>query len=123
MRDIIIFIPSNLECDISKKIAETLRIYQIQTTNNLQSATVILQPQKAELDFNDSLLTQGPEKMFPIDDIISLHRMLNSTEARIKIESKAKRTNQKQKMLHDEYAKAQIKQRKRMNNIIRTKHK
>jgi len=61
--------------------------------------------------------------MSTLHDIIALHRLLYVADARAKIESKANKINQKQKRLRDSYSNALIKQRKKLNNIIRTKHK
>lgn len=48
MRNTVVFISSDFESAQKQKIAEMLRIRQIQITDNMQNATIILQPKKAE---------------------------------------------------------------------------
>ena len=47
MRDIVVFISPDFESAQKQKIAEMLRIQQIQTTDDMQKASVILQPKDA----------------------------------------------------------------------------
>lgn len=57
MHDIVVFISPDFESAQQQKIAEMLRIQQIQTTDNMQKATVVLQPDK-DGDTDTTLLRQ-----------------------------------------------------------------
>ena len=58
-----------------------------------------------------------------LSDMIALARMLNTANARTKIEVKTDRIGRKARQMRNGYTNAQIKQRQQMKNIIRTKHK
>ena len=60
-----------------------------------------------------------------LDDVGGLLRMISVAEARGKIESKSQKMAHKaaRRRSHNKYTNAQINQRKRLYNQIRTKHK
>ena len=56
-------------------------------------------------------------------NMIGISRVLDTTEARTRIETKTERIGRKARQMRNGYTNAQIKQRNQIKNQMRTKHK
>jgi len=122
MDNIVAFVGSGLTPEQSKKIAEMLRIHNIATTDNIQLATVIIQPQTNEKNMTIQEMAMAiVEKTIHDTDAI-IYKLLEKAPTIIDIpETQPMPRTKSYIQINQKYNR--IKQTYRQNFFNRTKHK